>query len=210
MYPHHVFDLEPAGTFGMYPICYQRVSGRYFQPEPAMYSRCFCWFPGPLTPSGCLVETIVGSLPVQNPHLEQQQERRIIDFWPVHHSEPFSPADHMRPQPIIKEEVWEDVIPPVMVCSCYILPLLDNPMEGILGNLESLPQCFFNQKWRGKLPHESSGNVPNQMIGCVPFCWNTESHPRANLWSAGWLNDSHALQRPEAWWWDVACWPWRV
>ena len=20
MYPHHVFDLEPAGTFGMYPI----------------------------------------------------------------------------------------------------------------------------------------------------------------------------------------------
>ena len=51
MYPHHVFDLEPAGTFGMYPICYWRVSGRYFQPEPAMYSRCFCWFPGPLAPS---------------------------------------------------------------------------------------------------------------------------------------------------------------
>ena len=51
MYPHHVFDLEPAGTFGMYLICYRRVSGRYFQPEPAMYSRCFCWFPGPLAPS---------------------------------------------------------------------------------------------------------------------------------------------------------------
>ena len=51
MYPHHVFDLEPAGTFGMYPICYQRVSGRCFQPEPAMYSRCFHWFPGPLAPS---------------------------------------------------------------------------------------------------------------------------------------------------------------
>ena len=51
MYPHHVFDLEPAGTFGMYPICYRRVSGRYFQPEPAMYSRCFCWFPGSLAPS---------------------------------------------------------------------------------------------------------------------------------------------------------------
>ena len=51
MYPHHVFDLEPIGTFGMYPICYQWVSGRYFQPEPAMYSRCFHWFPGPLAPS---------------------------------------------------------------------------------------------------------------------------------------------------------------
>ena len=35
----------------MYPICYRRVSGRYFQPEPAMYSRCFCRFPGPLAPS---------------------------------------------------------------------------------------------------------------------------------------------------------------
>ena len=35
----------------MYPICYQWVSGRYFQPEPAMYSRCFCRFPGPLAPS---------------------------------------------------------------------------------------------------------------------------------------------------------------
>ena len=51
MYPHHVFNLEPAGTFGMYPICYRWVSGMYFQPEPAMYSRCFCQFPGPLTPS---------------------------------------------------------------------------------------------------------------------------------------------------------------
>ena len=51
MYPHHVFDLEPVGTFGMYPICYQRISGRYFQPEPAMYARCFHWFPGPLSPS---------------------------------------------------------------------------------------------------------------------------------------------------------------
>ena len=51
MYPHHVFDLEPTGTFGMYPICYWQVSGRYFQPEPAMYSRCFHWFPGPLAPS---------------------------------------------------------------------------------------------------------------------------------------------------------------
>ena len=48
-----MFDLEPAGTFGMYPIYYWQVSGRYFQPEPAMYSRCFCWFPGPLAPSVC-------------------------------------------------------------------------------------------------------------------------------------------------------------
>ena len=35
----------------MYPICYWQVSGGYLQPEPTMYSRCFCWFPGPLAPS---------------------------------------------------------------------------------------------------------------------------------------------------------------
>ena len=61
MYPHHVFDLEPAGIFRMYPICYQWVSGRYFQPEPAMYSRCFCWFPGPLAPSGRQLVSVVGT-----------------------------------------------------------------------------------------------------------------------------------------------------
>ena len=58
MYPHHVFDLEPAGTFGMYPICYRWVSSRYFQPEPAMYSRCFHWFPGPLAPSVSLLSFV--------------------------------------------------------------------------------------------------------------------------------------------------------
>ena len=35
----------------MYPICYWWVSGGYLQPDPTMYSRCFCWFPGPLAPS---------------------------------------------------------------------------------------------------------------------------------------------------------------
>ena len=54
----------------------------------------------------------------------------------VGHLEPFSPLDHVRPQTIIEEEVREDIIPPVVVCSCRILPLFDNPVEGILGNLE--------------------------------------------------------------------------
>ena len=77
----------------------------------------------------------------------------------------------MGPQPVIKEEVWEDIIPPMMVCSHLILPLLANPMEGILGDLENSPQCFFKQKQRGELPHVSLGNVPTQMPGyelCYP------------------------------------------
>ena len=49
-----------------------------------------------------------------------------------------SPVDHMGPQPIVKVKVWEDVIPPAVVCSHLILPLLADPMEGILGNLQLL------------------------------------------------------------------------
>ena len=147
MYPHHVFNLEPAGIFGMYPICYWWVSGRYFQPEPAMYSRCFHWFPGPLTPSvSHLMETIVRSFPIKDPHPEQGQQGRIVNLHTIHHSEPFRPLDHVCPQLVIKEEVQEDVIPPTMVCSCCILPFLDNSMERILGDLKSPPQCFVKLK----------------------------------------------------------------
>ena len=30
---------------------YKNDDSGYLQPEPTMYSRCFCWFPGPLAPS---------------------------------------------------------------------------------------------------------------------------------------------------------------
>ena len=48
--------------------------------------------------------------------------------------------DHMGPQPIVKEQVREDVIPPAMVSSHLILPLLADPMKGILGDLQNSPQ----------------------------------------------------------------------
>ena len=43
--------------------------------------------------------------------------------------------DHMGPQPIIKEQVRKDIVPPMMMGGGLILPLLANPMEGVLGNL---------------------------------------------------------------------------
>ena len=92
-----------------------------------------------------LVETIIGSFPVQNSHPEQRQEGWIINLCTVHHSEPFSPLDHVGPQSIIKEEVREDVIPPTVVCRRCILPILDNSMEGILGNLED-PSVFLQTR----------------------------------------------------------------
>ena len=86
----------------------------------------------------CLVETIVRSLPVKDPHTQQRQQRSIIDLRLVDHTEPFSPLDHMGPQPIVKEQVRENVIPPAMVCSHLVLPLLADPVESILGDLQLL------------------------------------------------------------------------
>ena len=93
-----------------------------------------------------LVEMIIGSFPVQDPHPEKTQESQIVNPHPIHYLEPLNSVDHMCPQLVIKEEVREDIIPPAMVCSLCILPLFDDSMEGILGNLENPPQCFFKQK----------------------------------------------------------------
>ena len=76
---------------------------------------------------GCLVKTVVGSFPIEDPHAQQRQQRSIVDLRPVDHTEPFSPPDHMGPQPIVKEQVREDVIPPAMVCSRLVLPVLADP-----------------------------------------------------------------------------------
>ena len=41
----------------------------------------------------------------------------------------------MGPKSIIEEQVQEDIVPPLMVCSHLVLPLLVDPVEGILGDL---------------------------------------------------------------------------
>ena len=82
-----------------------------------------------------LVKTIVGSLPVKNPHSKQRQEGRIVDLRPIHLSKPLNPPDHMGPESIIKDKVWIYVTPPPMMGSFLVLSSLLDPVEGILGNL---------------------------------------------------------------------------
>ena len=102
----------------------------------------------------CLVKTIVGSLPIKDPHAQQRQQRGVINLSPINDPEPFSPSDHMGPQPIVKVKVREDVIPPTMVCSCLVLPHLANPVEGILGNLQLLSVFLSRRnKERNYLEH---------------------------------------------------------
>ena len=57
----------------------------------------------------------------------------------------------MGPQPIVKEQVWENIIPPTMVCSCFILPLPANPVEGILGDLQTSLQCFYQEETKREI-----------------------------------------------------------
>ena len=95
---------------------------------------------------GCLVKTIVGSLPIEDPHAQQGQQRSILDLRPIDYAEPFNPSDHVGPQLIVKVQVREDVIPPAMVRRRLIFPLLANSVEGVLGDLLNSPQRFYKQK----------------------------------------------------------------
>ena len=61
----------------------------------------------------------------------------------------------MGPQPIVKEQVREDVIPPAMMGGCLILPILANPMEGVLGDLQLLFSVSIKKKQRERLPQAS-------------------------------------------------------
>ena len=44
-----------------------------------------------------LVETIVGSLPVEDPHAQQRQQGGVINLCLIDYTEPFSPSDHVGP-----------------------------------------------------------------------------------------------------------------
>ena len=92
---------------------------------------------------GRLVETIIGTGPVQDPHPEQAKENWIIDVSPIHLLKPFHPSDHIGPEPIVKEEVWVHVPPPTVVDDHLIfqLPWFPNAMEGVLGDLQ-FPSAF--------------------------------------------------------------------
>ena len=63
--------------------------------------------------------------------------------------------DHMGPEPIIEEQVREDVVPPAMVSGRLILPCLMDPIEGVLGNLELLVSVSIKKKQRERLPRAS-------------------------------------------------------
>ena len=93
-----------------------------------------------------LVKMVVRSLPIEDPHVQQRQQRSVIYLHPIDHSEPFSPSDHMGPQPIVKVQVREDVAPPAMVSGCLILPRFANPMESGLGDLQLLFSVSIKKK----------------------------------------------------------------
>ena len=76
----------------------------------------------------------------------------------------------MGPQLIVKVKVQEDVIPPTMVCSHLVLPLLADPMESGLGDLQLLVNVSLQEKQRERLPQASLDNVPIQTMGYTLHC----------------------------------------
>ena len=100
---------------------------------------------------GHLVKTVVGTGPVQDPHMEQTEENWIVDASPIYHSKPFHPLDHVGPETIIKVKVWVHVPPPPIMDNCLVIwfSCLPNTMEGILGDLQFSVSVSFNRNKEG-------------------------------------------------------------
>ena len=69
--------------------------------------------------------------------MEQVDQNWIIDPGPISPSKPLSPLDHIHPELIVKEEVWEHIPPPLILNNGLIvgLILMDHPKIGVLGYL---------------------------------------------------------------------------
>ena len=77
--------------------------------------------------------------------------------------------DHVYPQLIIKEEVREDVIPPMTVCSRRVLPLFDDPMKGVLGNLKDPSVFLQTRNEEGAYLVSCRIMSPSRQRGMYPF-----------------------------------------
>ena len=93
---------------------------------------------------------IVGTSPVQDSHSEQVEENWIVDMGLINMLEPLHSSDHICPQLVIKEKVWVHVPPPLIVNDSLVIwfPLLPDSMEGILGDLSILHQCFHQKEMK--------------------------------------------------------------
>ena len=94
------------------------------------------------------MKMVVGTSPVQDPHLEQVRKNQVIDLSPINASKPLRSSDHVCPQSVIKEEVRVHIPPPLILNDGLVIwfSLLLDPMEGIPGDLSILCQCFHQKE----------------------------------------------------------------
>ena len=96
-----------------------------------------------------LVQPVIWTSPVEDPHTEKAKKDRIVDASPIHLTEPLCPSDHVGPGSIVKVEVQVYVPPPPIVDDHLIIwfPHLPNTMKGILGDLQlSVSVSFTGNK----------------------------------------------------------------
>ena len=107
---------------------------------------------------------------------------------PIDPSEPFSPLNHVHPEPIVEEEVRIHVPPPPIMNDRLVIwfPRLPDPVEGVLGNLSISLSVSIKKKQRGKLPHKSKGSDQSLTMGYVPSHPNNGYTQGANRWLTQW------------------------
>jgi len=87
---------------------------------------------------GSLVETIIGTLPVKDAHLQQVEEDIVGHLVPVHHQEVSVCSDHVHPEYIIMVKVKEVVLLPPFLDEKLLLLFFSWEMNAVGTPVEDL------------------------------------------------------------------------
>ena len=75
------YGIHALITSQMFSACIQQLHCKKFEPHPAMFSRCFQQFPGPLAPSGKVVWSSKQAFTSKKDHMSQPFRPRHIRPW---------------------------------------------------------------------------------------------------------------------------------
>jgi len=105
----------------------------------------------------CLVESVIGGLPVEDPYLHQVEQHIIGHHLPIQRQEILMGADHVDPKEIIVMEIQEAVAPPPLLDHELVMSFLSRKMSPVgapVKDLEGNQSLVSNDRTLMTLPLE--------------------------------------------------------
>jgi len=104
-----------------------------------------------------LVESIVGSLPIEDPHLHQVEQHIVGHHLPIQGQEILMGADHVGPKEIIVMKIQEAIAPPPLLDHELVVSFLSrkaSPVGASVKDLEGNQSLVSNDRTSMTLPLE--------------------------------------------------------